>query len=276
MSAFLDETGTLITVDHSNPLPVALVAGFTSLNDGELKTASYANPLPVTVVTTDYTEAELPDADDVAVGTEVFNTTYQVKMRSNGTDWEWLGVGKSTWANKPAIAPLGQIICITDVGENGSLWRGNGTKWVRLNPIKIFSLSAPVPLTSSTSVATLATITIPAGLMGANGKLKIYPLWSTTNNANIKTLRLNIGGTLCSTMVSQSIPNNSGLLIIRNINSESVQKCSSGLVAGIGPSSGSIASPTVDTSAATTITITGQLAVDTDTLTLEDLFVELS
>ena len=53
MSAFLDETGTLITVDHSNPLPVALVAGFTSLNDGELKTASYANPVPVTVVTTD-------------------------------------------------------------------------------------------------------------------------------------------------------------------------------------------------------------------------------
>ncbi len=276
MSAFLDETGTLITVDHSNPLPVALVAGFTSLNDGELKTASYANPLPVTVVTTDYTEAELPDADDVAVGTEVFNTTYQVKMRSNGTTWEWLGIGKSTWANKPAIAPLGQVICITDVGENGSLWRGDGTKWVRLNPIKIFSLSAPVPLTSSTSVATLATITIPAGLMGANGKLKIYPLWSTTNNANIKTLRLNIGGMLCSTMVSQSVPNNSGLLIIRNINSESVQKCSSGLVAGIGASSGSIASPTVDTSAATTITITGQLAVGTDTLTLEDLFVELS
>lgn len=87
MSAFLDETGTLITVDHSNPLPVVLVAGFTSLNDGELKTASYANPLPVTVVTTNYTEQELPDADSVAVGTEVFNTTYQVKMRSNGTKW---------------------------------------------------------------------------------------------------------------------------------------------------------------------------------------------
>lgn len=31
MSAFLDETGVLITVDHSNPLPVALVNGFTSL-----------------------------------------------------------------------------------------------------------------------------------------------------------------------------------------------------------------------------------------------------
>ena len=183
-------------------------------------------------------------------------------------------ISEYTWANKPSVAPLGQIICVTDVGENGSLWRGDGTKWVRLNPIKIFSLSVPVS-TSSTSVVTLATITIPAGLMGANGKLKIYPLWATTNNANVKTLRLNIGGMLCSTMTSQSVPNNSGLLIIRNINSESVQKCSSGLVAGIGSSFGSIASTTVDTTAATTLVISGQLAVGTDTLTLEDLFVEV-
>ena len=185
------------------------------------------------------------------------------------------GIIDYTWATKPSVAPLGQIICITDVGENGSLWRGNGTNWVRLNQIKIFSLSAPVSLTGSTSVVTLATITIPAGLLGANGKLKIYPLWATTNNANVKTLRANIGGVVCTTMTSQSVPNNSGLVIIRNINSEAVQKCSSGLVAGIGSSTGSIASPTVDTSAATTITITGQLAVGTDTLTLEDLFIEV-
>jgi len=249
MSAFLDETGTLITV-------------------------SEVNPLPVTIVTTDCTEAELPDAASVPSGTEVFNTTYQVKMRSNGTSWEWLGVGRSTWASKPAIAPLGQTICITDVGENGSLWRGNGTKWVRLNPIKIFSLSVPV-LTASASAVTLATITIPAGLLGANGKLKIYPLWSTTNNANIKTLRAIFSGSTCTTMTSQSVSNNSGLVIIRNINSESAQKCSSGLVAGIGSSFGSIAVTTIDTTAATTITITGQLSVGGDTLTLEDLFVEV-
>jgi len=184
-------------------------------------------------------------------------------------------ISEYTWANKPSVAPNGQIICVTDVGENGSLWRGNDTKWVRLNPIKIFSLSAPVSLTGSTGVVTLATITIPAGLLGANGKLKIYPLWATTNNVNQKTLRAILSGSTCSTMVSQSVPNNSGLVIIRNINSESVQKCSSGLVAGIGSSTGSIASYTIDTTAATTITLTGQLAVGTDTLTLEDLFVEV-
>ena len=169
-----------------------------------------------------YTEAQMPLATAVSVGTEVFNTTYQVEMMSNGVSWVWLGVGKSTWANKPAIAPLGQVICITDVGENGSLWRGNGTKWVRLNPIKIFSLSAPFTLSGTTNAVTLATatITIPAGLLGANGKLKIYPLWATTNNANQKTLRAIFGGSVCSTMVSQSVSNNSGLVIIRNTNSE--------------------------------------------------------
>ena len=185
------------------------------------------------------------------------------------------GIIEYTWANKPSVAPSGQIICVTDIGENGSLWRGNGTKWVRLNPIKVFSLSAPVSLTGSTSVVTLATITIPAPLLGPNGKLKIYPLWSTTNNANVKTLRAVFSGSACTTMTSQNVSNNSGLVIIRNTNSESAQKTSSGLVAGIGSSFGSIASTTIDTTAATTLVISGQLAVDTDTLTLEDLFVEV-
>jgi len=184
-------------------------------------------------------------------------------------------ISEYTWANKPSVAPSGQIICVTDIGENGSLWRGNGTKWVRLNPIKVFSLSAPVSLTVTTLAVNLATITIPAGLLGANGKLKIYPLWATTNNANVKTLRAIFSGSTCTTMTSQSVPNNSGLVIIRNTNNEAAQKCSSGLVAGIGSSAGSIVSTTIDTTAATTLVISGQLAVGTDTLTLEDLFVEV-
>jgi len=181
-----------------------------------------------------------------------------------------------TWANKPSVAPSGQIICVTDVGENGSLWRGNGTKWVRLNPIKIFSLSAPFSLTGTTSAVTLATITIPAGLIGANGKVKFYPLWSTTNNANTKTLRVvPNGGTPVYTAYASNTVHVSGLVIIRNLGSESVQRVSSGILAGLGGTTSSIASTTIDTSAATTITITGQLAVGTDTMTLEDLFVEV-
>jgi len=185
-------------------------------------------------------------------------------------------ISEYTWANKPSVAPSGQIICVTDVGENGSLWRGNDTKWVRLNPIKVFSLSAPVSLTGTTSATTLATITIPAGLIGANGKVKFYPLWSNTNNANAKTLRVVLnGGTTVYTATIVNSVHNSGLLILRNFNSETTQRMSSSMAAGLGSTTGSIASTTVDTTAATTITLTGQLAVGTDTLTLEDLFIEV-
>ena len=186
------------------------------------------------------------------------------------------GIIEYTWANKPSVAPLGQVICITDVGENGSLWRGNGTKWVRLHSIKFYDLSAAVVLTGTTLGTTLATITIPAGLIGANGKVKFYPLWSNTNNANIKTLRVVLNGATTYTAVSSNSVHNSGLLILRNFNSETAQRMSSGMVAGLGSTTGSIAATTIDTTTPVTVTVTGQLSNSYDTMTLEGLFLEIS
>ena len=180
-----------------------------------------------------------------------------------------------TWANKPSVAPLGQIICVTDIGENGSLWRGDGTKWVRLSQILFYDLTAAVVVTGTTAETTLVTITIPAGLIGSNGKVKLYPLWSTTNNANTKILRVKFPLGAVYTAYASNTVHVSGLVIIRNLGSESVQRVSSGMLAGLGGTTSSIAQTTVNTSAATTITITGQLAVGTDTMTLEGLFVEI-
>lgn len=186
-------------------------------------------------------------------------------------------IAEYTWTNKPSTAPSGQIICITDIGENGSLWRGNGTKWVRLHSINFYDLSAAVVLTGTTSITTLATITIPAGLIGANGKVKFYPLWSNTNNANTKTLRVVLNGaTTVYTGTSQHNAHNSGLLILRNFNSETAQRMSSGMTAGLGSSAGSIAATTVNTTVPVTVAITGQLANSADTMTLEGLFLEIS
>ncbi len=102
------------------------------------------------------------------------------------------GIIEYTWANKPSVAPLGQIICVTDVGENGALFRGNGTGWVRMHSVRYYDLAATFTLTTTTSETELASITIKGGLMGANGKLKIWPLLSMTNNANGKTIKLKI------------------------------------------------------------------------------------
>lgn len=80
-----------------------------------------------------YTEAQMPLPTSVPNGTEVFNTTYQVKMRSNGTSWEWLGVGKSTWANKPDNPVTGQTIFITDIGTNGTVFVASATRWEHIS-----------------------------------------------------------------------------------------------------------------------------------------------
>ena len=185
-------------------------------------------------------------------------------------------ISEYTWANKPSVAPLGQIICVTDVGENGSLWRGNGTIWKRLHQIRLSDLTSSVSLTGTTSETTLATITVPAGVIGAKGKVKIYPLFSATNNANNKTLRVKLGGSTGYFLQSSGYAQLSNLVIFRNFNSESVQRVSSGMSSGLGSTTGAFTSLAIDTSAATTIEVTGQLANSGDTLTLESLFVELT
>jgi hypothetical protein len=184
-------------------------------------------------------------------------------------------ISEYTWANKPSVAPLGQIICVTDVGENGSLWRGDGTKWKRIHQIRFSDLSAPVALTGTTSETTLLTVNIPASLIGASGKVKMYPLYSMTNNANSKLLRVKLGGSMAFYAAVSNSAHSSALVIIRNIGSESVQKSSTSVVSGLGNIGTALNTLAIDTSAATTITVTGQLANSADTMTLEGFFMEI-
>ncbi len=185
------------------------------------------------------------------------------------------GIIDYTWANKPSVAPSGQIICVTDVGENGSLWRGNGTGWVRMHSVGYYDLAATVTLTGITSETELTSITIKGGLMGAKGKLKIWPLLSMTNNANGKTIKLKMDGNVFYGNTRIFEAQLQFLSIVRNTNSQSVQKISSGITAGLGVTTGAVASLTVNTSADFTISITGQLANSNDALTLEGFFVEI-
>jgi len=182
-----------------------------------------------------------------------------------------------TWANKPSVAPSGQIICVTDVGENGSLFRGNGTKWVRMHSVRYYDLAAAVVLTGTTTETTLATLTVKGGLMGAKGKLKVYPLFGCTNNANNKMFYIKAGGVSFSAILSTT---NSASVqyacIIRNTNSESSQvSFASGNQYSVGNSSGAITTASVNTAADFTLAVSAQLANAGDTFTLHGLFVEI-
>ena len=172
-------------------------------------------------------------------------------------------ISEYTWANKPSVAPSGQIICVTDVGENGILCRGNGTKWVRMHPTILYNLATPIVLKETTAETTLLTVSIPASLMNKRGRLSFIVLLSLTNNANLKTLKVKFGGQTLATITSTSQAALGFSTWLLNLNSETSQK------------NGNAVSFTIDTTIANDLVITGQLANAGDTVTLTAVSMEL-
>ena len=172
-------------------------------------------------------------------------------------------ISEYTWANKPSVAPLGQIICVTDVGENGILCRGDGTKWIRMHQVNLYNLATPVALTGTTSETTMLTVSIPASLMNKRGRLSVIGLLSLTNNANLKTLKVKFGGQTLATVTSTSQAALGFSIWLLNLNSETSQK------------NGNAVSFTIDTTIANDLVITGQLAYAGDTVTLTAVSMEI-
>lgn len=125
-----------------------------------------------------------------------------------------------------------------------------------------------------TTEATLATISFAGGEIGANGWIQVDTLWTTTNNANSKNLRIRVGGVAGTAMMD--VNNTSAVflfrpLVIVNSGSASSQKAQAPATNGTGSGSGTASPPTatVNTAAAWDLVITGQKGVSGDTLTLE-------
>ncbi len=133
-----------------------------------------------------------------------------------------------------------------------------------------------VPHTGDVLEFAFATINLPANKMGPNGRVRITCLWSMTNNANAKTLRTRfggIGGQVYQSIGAASVASyrHEGEIANRGALNSQVGSVST----GFGSSSTVVGTSAVDTSADTTLVITGQLGVNTDTLTLESYLVEL-
>ena len=186
------------------------------------------------------------------------------------------GIIEYTWANKPSVAPLGQVICITDIGENGSLWRGNGTKWVKLNAFVLYSNLTTVSLTLTTLETTLATIPIKGGVLGANGKLRFYILGTVTNSANSKSFRLKHAATTLWQVAYTTAAGVTAQILFLNKNSESSQVTALFNTAILSGSAATAVTPSaIDTSADFSLTITGQLANNADSISVTAIFAEI-
>jgi len=135
------------------------------------------------------------------------------------------------------------------------------------------SSAVSASVTGTTSETTLATIAIP--VLGANDTLRISTLWSYTNSANNKTFRADLGGTDFLAVVQTASAVFKDTREIRNVNSQSVQKSWPASAAGANNTGSAITTGAVNTDIATTLTLTAQLALGSETATLESYVVEL-
>jgi len=164
----------------------------------------------------------------------------------------------------------GTIIQFDDAIEAALIAQGDAEDYPAVaQPVEVLSSSAvAVSCASTASDEVLASFTIAAGTMGVNSILQIEPLWTYTNSANNKILRVKVGGTTVYNFTRTTTVKEAPLIVLSNRNS---------LVAQIQPydnnyvtaGTGAPATHTIDFSADVDVEITGQRANGADTLKLE-------
>lgn len=130
------------------------------------------------------------------------------------------------------------------------------------------SFASPVNCTTTGADEALESFLIAAGTLGPNSIIQIEPLWTYTNSANNKILKVNIDGITVYSATRTTSAKEAPLIILANRNSltSQIQPYDNTYV-----TAGSGTPPTyaIDFSKNVTVDIIGQRASGSDTLTLE-------
>lgn len=133
-------------------------------------------------------------------------------------------------------------------------------------------------ITGSTSKTALATINVPAGAMGANGRLRVTTHFAITASANTKTLSFELGGSAFYSRAESGVTvaayRDQREIVNRN-NASSQVSWRSTSIGGFGGGTAATTTGAVDTASAQQLIIYGQLANAGETITLENYIVEL-
>lgn len=133
--------------------------------------------------------------------------------------------------------------------------------------------------TGSTAEVVFATVNIPAGALGPNGMIRVWALFSYTNNANVKTMRFRLGGALGTAFVETQNTTTASQPFQRIIQNRGSQASQVSGAASTGNSFAASASlpmtGTINTANAQDFVISGQLANAGDEIALESYLVEI-
>jgi len=164
--------------------------------------------------------------------------------------------------NSPRLAKnaSNEIIGITGGGESFPI--------VEM-PVEVLGSSAVAASCSLTAQdEVLHSFSIPAGRIGVNSVIKIEPLWTYTNSANSKILKIKIAGITVYNVTRTASVKEAPLIVLANRNSLSsqIQVLDSSYVIGSGTTPLTFSINFVNS---VTVDFTGQRANASDTLKLE-------
>lgn len=157
-------------------------------------------------------------------------------------------------------------------GTNIFAAMSDGVRW---RPVGAFATLQPnASVTGTTAETTLASVTIPGGLLGEDGAIRVYALYSFAGTAGTKTSRMRFGGT--SFAAASGVAADVGRCTVRtitNINQSSQRGAAEISFSDTG--SGAIVLTSIDTSADRPLNINAQLANAADSATLVKVIVEV-
>lgn len=112
----------------------------------------------------------------------------------------------------------------TDFNDCRLYWNGTVWKWAKVWQ-KLAKFRTPVTAPVDLLENTIQTYTLPA--LGANDEILVEHFWTTTNNANAKTAKVNLGALPAGTGWAVDLANNNVHNMVthmRNMNDASSQK----------------------------------------------------
>lgn len=141
---------------------------------------------------------------------------------------------------------------------------------------KVFASNTTSSVTGTVTPTTLATFTLPGGLLGPTGVVRITNFWTCTNSANTKTCSITFGATTVQNVAVTTSAALGKLTHVWNTTSGTQRIFSTTDLDGVGRANGgTVGSSTVDTNSDVVINIVGTLTNTGETISLESVLIEI-